>query len=42
MAETLSNPHDRFFRHVLSQQDVATDFLRHYLPPEAGALVNLN
>lgn len=40
MAETLSNPHDRFFRQALSRQDVATDFLRHYLPPEAAALVN--
>lgn len=42
MAETLSNPHDRFFRQALSRQDVATDFLRHYLPPEAAALVNLS
>ncbi len=42
MAETLSNPHDRFFRQVMSRQDVATDFLRHYLPPEAAALVNLS
>lgn len=42
MAEPLSNPHDRFFRQVLSRQDVAADFLRHYLPPEAAALVNLS
>lgn len=42
MAQTLSNPHDRFFRQTLSRQDVATDFLRHYLPPEAAALVNLS
>ena len=42
MAETLTNPHDRFFRQVMSQQDVATDFLRHYLPPEAAALINLS
>ncbi len=42
MAEMLTNPHDHFFRQVLSRQDVATDFLRHYLPPEAAALVNLS
>lgn len=42
MAELLSNPHDSFFRQVMSRQDVATDFLRHYLPPEAAALVNLS
>jgi hypothetical protein len=37
MAETLTNPHDSFFRQVMSRQDVATDFLSHYLPPEAAA-----
>jgi len=42
MAETLTNPHDSFFRQVMSRQDVATDFLSHYLPPEAAALVNLS
>lgn len=42
MPETLTNPHDSFFRQALSRQDVATDFLRHYLPPEAAALVNLS
>jgi predicted transposase/invertase (TIGR01784 family) len=42
MAETLTNPHDSFFRQVMSRLDVATDFLRHYLPPEATAQVNLS
>lgn len=37
MAETLTNPHDSFFRQVMSRLDVATDFLRHYLPTEATA-----
>lgn len=42
MAEPLTNPHDRFFRQVMARQEVATDFLRHYLPPEAAALVDLS
>ena len=42
MAETLTNPHDRFFRQSLARQEVATDFLRHYLPPEVAAQVNLS
>lgn len=42
MADPLTNPHDSFFRQVMSRQDVATDFLRNYLPPEAAALINLS
>jgi predicted transposase/invertase (TIGR01784 family) len=41
MAE-LSNPHDRFFKEALTRQEVAVDFLRHYLPPEVSALLDLS
>jgi predicted transposase/invertase (TIGR01784 family) len=40
MAE-LSNPHDRFFKEALAQQEVANDFLRYYLPAEVAALLDL-
>jgi predicted transposase/invertase (TIGR01784 family) len=42
MAQPLTNPHDRFFRHALARQEVVTDFLRNYLPPDAAALINLD
>ncbi|MCB0238711.1 MAG: Rpn family recombination-promoting nuclease/putative transposase [Anaerolineae bacterium] len=42
MAETLSNPHDRFFRQSLARQEVATDFLQHYLPPEVAEQIDLS
>jgi predicted transposase/invertase (TIGR01784 family) len=38
----LINPHDRFFKEALSRQEVAVDFLRHYLPPEVTALLDLS
>ena len=33
MAE-LSNPHDRFFKEMLTQPEAANDFLRHYRSAE--------
>jgi predicted transposase/invertase (TIGR01784 family) len=41
MAE-LNNPHDHFFREMLSRQETARDFLRHYLPPGVGSLLDLS
>lgn len=38
----LSQPHDRFFKEVLSRPGVAQDFLRHYLPEEVCRLVDLS
>ena len=35
------NPHDAFFKHYLSQPAVASDFLRHHLPAEVVALLDL-
>lgn len=36
---TLTNPHDKFFKTVFSQKEVAVDFLRHYLPADVIALL---
>jgi predicted transposase/invertase (TIGR01784 family) len=36
----LANPHDRFFKEVLSRQDAAEDFVRHYLPAEVVSLLD--
>jgi len=30
--EQVTNPHDRFFKATLSREEVARDFVRHYLP----------
>jgi predicted transposase/invertase (TIGR01784 family) len=38
----LSNPHDHFFRELLSRQETARDFLRYYLPAEVGPLLDLS
>jgi predicted transposase/invertase (TIGR01784 family) len=40
MAE-LRNLHDRLFKETFSSHDVAADFLRHFLPAETVALLNL-
>ena len=32
------NPHDKFFKEVLSRQDVARDFILHYLPSDIVGL----
>jgi len=36
----LTNPHDKFFKEILSREEVARDFLKNYLPPEVYALIN--
>jgi predicted transposase/invertase (TIGR01784 family) len=38
----LSNPHDHFFRELLSRQEAARDFLRYYLPAEVVPLLDLS
>ena len=38
----LINPHDRFFKDLLSRPEAATDFLSNYLPPEIAASLDLS
>jgi len=40
--DKLVNPHDRFFKQVLSRQEAASDFLRHYLPAEVAELLDFS
>ncbi len=37
----IKNPHDKFFRELLGQPEVAADFLQQYLPPEVVAHLDL-
>ena len=37
----IANPHDRFFKEVLSRQEVARDFIVHYLPSDIVGLLDL-
>lgn len=41
MANEPVNPHDAFFKQYLSHPQVATDFLRHHLPPAVAQQVDL-
>ncbi len=36
------NPHDAFFKEVFSRREMARDFLKHYLPEEVAALLDLD
>ncbi len=38
---TVSNPHDRFFRQLLQNKEVAKDFLRYYLPEPIVQILDL-
>ena len=40
--QQVSNPHDRFFRRVVSQPEAAHDFIRYYLPPDVVSLLDLD
>ncbi len=42
MPESLTNPHDRFFKDLFTRQEAAQDFLHHYLPSELVALLDLS
>lgn len=42
MSEAALNVHDRFFKQVFSEQAVAADFLRNYLPAEVVGLLDLS
>jgi predicted transposase/invertase (TIGR01784 family) len=35
---TLHNPHDRFFKAVFGQAEIAAEFLQRYLPPQVSAV----
>jgi len=37
--EGISNPHDRLFKEIWSDRDVATDFLNRYLPADVRAVI---
>ena len=38
----ITNPHDRFFKEVLSRKEVARDFILHYLPADIVALLDVD
>ena len=40
--EKIINPHDKFFKSVLSKKEHARDFLRHYLPSHINELLDFN
>jgi predicted transposase/invertase (TIGR01784 family) len=42
MHDKLKNPHDKFFREILSQKSEAQSFVQHYLPSQIVALLNLD
>ncbi|MFO1432788.1 MAG: Rpn family recombination-promoting nuclease/putative transposase [Candidatus Competibacteraceae bacterium] len=42
MPSELSHPHDRFFQEIWSREAIGQDFLRHYLPQEIVALLDLD
>jgi predicted transposase/invertase (TIGR01784 family) len=37
----VNNPHDSYFKYILAQPNVASDFLMNYLPPEVVAQLDL-
>ena len=37
----ISNPHDRFFKDVLSRREAARDFVLYYLPADLAALLDV-
>ncbi len=41
MSNSVNNPHDAFFKHYLSQPNVAADFLRQHLPADVRDLLDL-
>jgi len=40
--EQISSPHDKFFKETLSRQEVAKDFVVHYLPKDIASLLNVD
>lgn len=38
----IANPHDRFFKDVFRRPEAARDFVRHYLPEDVAALVDID
>ena len=40
--ETLNNPHDKFFKEVMGQREIARDFLMNYLPTETARFIDFN
>lgn len=38
----ITNPHDRFFKQMISHGEAARDFICYYLPPEVVRLLDLS
>ncbi|HEX4949565.1 MAG TPA: Rpn family recombination-promoting nuclease/putative transposase [Blastocatellia bacterium] len=41
-AGNLTNPHDKFFKEIFGQPDLAADFVRNYLPPAIVSSLDLD
>ncbi|MGH9802003.1 MAG: Rpn family recombination-promoting nuclease/putative transposase, partial [Blastocatellia bacterium] len=41
MPKEFPNPHDRFFKELFSETEIAVDFVEHYLPQEIVAAIDL-
>ncbi|MFH0925573.1 MAG: Rpn family recombination-promoting nuclease/putative transposase [bacterium] len=41
MEDKIHNPHDSFFKEVLSKKESAIDFFNNYLPPELSNLIDI-
>ena len=39
--DMFNNPHDRFFKEVMSEREIIRDFLQNYLPAEMVRLIDL-
>ncbi len=40
MKKSLYNPHDKFFKAMMAEKDIAIDFLKQFLPSEVSALID--
>ncbi|MEZ4907668.1 MAG: Rpn family recombination-promoting nuclease/putative transposase [Saprospiraceae bacterium] len=42
MSKKINNPHDKFFKAMMAEKDVAIDFLRQFLPKDVIELIDLD
>ena len=42
LLDVLRQPHDKFFRSTFGKVEIASDFLKNYLPQELSEVVDVN
>ncbi|MEZ4907018.1 MAG: Rpn family recombination-promoting nuclease/putative transposase [Saprospiraceae bacterium] len=42
MSKSINNPHDKFFKAMMAEKDIAIEFMKEFLPVEVSSIIDFN